>query len=122
MKLKERIEHTKNKIAQVYIAIKSKNTPWFAKVLGSMTIAYALSPIDLIPDFIPIIGYLDDLIILPILVYFTIKCIPKTIWDSFEEEAKTLWQNGKPRKWGFAVFVIIVWTSLFGLLLYTLLK
>lgn len=122
MKLKERAKQAKQKIAQLYIATKSKKTPWYAKALGSLTIAYALSPIDLIPDFIPIIGYLDDLIILPILVYITIKLIPKDIWNSFEEESKTLWEHGKPKKWGFAVFVIIIWTGLFGLLIYFLVR
>lgn len=122
MKLKERAKQAKNLVAQLYLSIKCKDTPWYAKALGSVAIAYALSPIDLIPDFIPIIGYLDDVIILPILVFVTVKLIPKDIWNSFEEEAKTLWQNGKPKKWGFAVFVIIVWSLLFAYLLYLLLK
>ncbi len=122
MKLKERANQAKNKIAQLYLSVKSKDTPWYAKVLGSIAIAYALSPIDLIPDFIPIIGYLDDLIILPILVFFTIKLIPKDVWNSFEEEAKTLWQNGKPKKWGFAIFVMVVWSLLIAYILYVIIK
>lgn len=109
MTLKERAEHLKLKITQVYIALISKKTPWFAKVFAALTIGYALSPIDLIPDFIPLLGYLDDLIILPVLIYTCILLIPKAIWESYEPKAQKIWEDGIPKKWYFAIPIILIW-------------
>lgn len=74
-----------------------------------MAIGYALSPIDLIPDFIPILGYLDDLVILPILIYICILFMPKSIWESYESRAQKIWENGLPKKWYFAIPIILIW-------------
>ncbi|XMB72652.1 DUF1232 domain-containing protein [Mycoplasmatota bacterium WC30] len=109
MKIKERIKLIKLKSAQLYIAMKHVDTPWYAKVLGGLTIGYALSPIDLIPDFIPILGYLDDLIILPLLLGLCVKLIPKGIWESCEVEALKVWENGKPKKWYYAIPIVVIW-------------
>ncbi len=109
IKIKQRINLIKIKAAQLYLALKHPDTTWYAKALGGITIGYALSPIDLIPDFIPIIGYIDDLIILPLLIGLCIKLIPKTIWESSEAEALELWKNGKPKKWYYAIPIIIIW-------------
>ena len=76
MKLKERAKQLKQDISAVFLALKEKDTPVIAKIFAGITIAYALSPIDFIPDFIPILGYLDDLIILPLFVTVTVKLIP----------------------------------------------
>ena len=70
--------------------MKSSEIPILAKILAFLTIAYALSPIDLIPDFIPVLGYLDDLVILPMLIVWTIKCIPKPVWQKAQNEAQEL--------------------------------
>jgi uncharacterized membrane protein YkvA (DUF1232 family) len=109
MKFKEKMKKISMKITQVYVSIKSKKTPWYAKVVGVSAVTYALSPIDLIPDFIPIIGYLDDLIILPLLITLTIKLIPKQLWKEFEEESELIWKDGKPVKWYYAIPVISIW-------------
>ena len=122
MTFKERMKALKIKTSQVYIALKSKKTPWYAKVVAFITIAYALSPIDLIPDFIPILGYLDDLIILPILVWVTMKLIPKDLWASFALEAEEIWKNGKPKKWYYAIPIIIVWLISFGIIIWLIIK
>jgi uncharacterized membrane protein YkvA (DUF1232 family) len=109
------------RITQVYVSIKSKKTPWYAKVVGSTAVIYALSPIDLIPDFIPIIGYLDDLIILPLLITLTIKLIPTQLWQEFEEESKLIWIEGKPIKWYYALPVIFIWVIVVALIMYAIL-
>ena len=109
MSLKERAVKLKSDIPAVFIALSDKETPWFAKALCSVTIAYALSPIDLVPDFIPLFGYLDDLIILPILVAITVKCIPKEVWSRSRIKAEGLWQNGKPKRWYYAIPIILFW-------------
>jgi len=80
-----------------------------AKILIIITVGYALSPIDLIPDFIPILGYLDDLIILPFLIFWSIKLIPKEVMDECKEQAKDLWKDGKPKKWYYAIPIIVIY-------------
>ena len=77
MDFKERARKLKTDIPAIFLALKDKDTPIIAKVFAGITVAYALSPIDLVPDFIPILGYLDDIIILQILVATTIKFILK---------------------------------------------
>ena len=74
-----------------------------------MAIGYALSPIDLIPDFIPILGYLDDLLIVPFLVAISIRLIPKPIMAICREQARDLWKDGKPKKWYFAIPIVAIW-------------
>lgn len=108
-KLKERLKALINKTSQVYIAMKSKQTPWYAKMVGYITVGYFLSPIDIIPDFIPVLGYLDDLIIIPALVALFIKLVPKEVWNASEEEAKSLWKNGKPKRWYYAIPIVLLW-------------
>jgi uncharacterized membrane protein YkvA (DUF1232 family) len=80
-------------------------------------VGYALSPIDLIPDFIPVLGYLDDVIILPALVAATIKLIPKEIIDQCRMESEQLWKNGKPKKWYYAIPIILLWLIIVALIL-----
>jgi len=89
--------------------MKKKETPVAAKILAGLTIAYALSPIDLIPDFIPVLGYLDDLIILPLMVALTIKLIPAEVFVECRKEAENLWAGGKPKKWYYALPIILIW-------------
>lgn len=85
--LKERLEELNTHVAMVFFAMKHPKTPVLAKVLGTIVVVYALSPIDLIPDFIPVIGYLDDLILLPVLIALTIKLIPKHILEIARQQA-----------------------------------
>ena len=112
MNLKEKASKLKTDIPAVFIALKNYNTPMIAKVLATITIGYALSPIDLIPDFIPILGYLDDIIILPVLITLTVKCIPVDIWQRSQEASIGMWENGRPKKWYYAIPIIIIWIFL----------
>lgn len=109
MTLKEKSKEIKIVIPALFIALKKKETPISAKILAGITIGYALSPIDLIPDFIPVLGYLDDLLLLPLLASLTIKLIPKEIMETCKEEAFGLWSNGKPKKWYYAIPIILMW-------------
>lgn len=112
MTIKERAKQLKTDIPAVYMALKRKDTPLSAKVLAAITVAYALSPIDLIPDFIPVLGYLDDVILLPLLVALTVKRIPADIFAQCREQAQGLWADGKPKKWYYAIPIVIVWLLL----------
>ena len=112
MSRKEKAKQLKIDIPAVFLAWKDKKTPWYAKLLAALTVAYALSPVDLIPDFIPGLGYLDDLILLPLLVALTIKCIPKDAFDEYRTQAQDMWQDGTPKKWYYAVPIAFVWAVL----------
>ena len=105
----ERVQKLKTDIPAIFLALKRPETPLIAKVLAGVTVAYALSPIDLVPDFIPVLGYLDDLLILPLLVSLTIKLIPKSVFESCRDEAKDLWEHGKPKRWYYAVPTVFLW-------------
>lgn len=109
MDLKRRAKQLKTDIPAVFLSLKSKDTPLAAKILAGITIGYALSPIDLIPDFIPVLGYLDDLLILPALVALTIHLIPPGTFARFRQEAEGMWQGGKPKKWYYAIPIVVVW-------------
>lgn len=109
MNLKQRAKQLKKDIPAVFLALKHKQTPVIAKVVAGITVGYALSPIDLIPDFIPILGYLDDLILLPALVALTIKLIPAEVLRECREKSENLWAEGKPKKWYYAIPIVLFW-------------
>lgn len=109
MNLKERAKSLKTDIPAIFLVLKKKDTPILAKVFAVITIAYALSPIDFIPDFIPILGYLDDIVLLPLFVVLTLKFIPKEEFEKCKQEAKGMWKNGKPQKWYYALPIILMW-------------
>ena len=117
-KLKQRTKQLKTDIPAVFIALKHKDTPLLAKILAAIAVGYALSPIDLIPDFIPIIGLLDDIIILPFLIAIVIKLIPADLFAECRKEAENLWENGKPKKWYYSIPIILMWV----LLVYVIVK
>ena len=116
MSLKEKAKQLKTDIPAVFLALKDKKTPWYAKLFAALTVVYALSPIDFIPDFIPVLGYLDDLIILPALVALTVKLIPKQVFEEYRQQAKSMWQNGKPKRWYFAIPLLLVWALIIFLI------
>ena len=116
MSHKERAAALKTDIPAVFLALKAKETPLIAKIAAGITVAYALSPIDLIPDFVPILGYLDDVILLPALVSLTLKLIPSDIMEACRTQAKGMWTDGRPKKWYYAIPIIIVWALIaFGI-------
>lgn len=92
----------------LHLAYKNPKTPWTAKALIVLIIGYALSPIDLIPDFIPVIGLLDDLILLPLGIYWAIKLIPKDILEECRLKAKTHRWN-KRKSLTAAIIIAIIW-------------
>ena len=108
-KLKERAKKLKTDIPAVFLALKEKRTPWYAKVIAAVIVIYALSPIDLIPDFIPVLGYLDDIIILPALIAWCVKCIPEEVFEDCRKRADGMWGGGKPKRWYYAIPIILVW-------------
>ena len=116
-KLKDRAKKLKTDIPALFLALKDDNTPIIAKIFAGITVAYALSPVDLVPDFIPVLGYLDDVILLPMLVALTIKFIPSDVLENNRRQAEGMWQDGKPKKWYYAIPIVIVWGIVIVLIL-----
>jgi uncharacterized membrane protein YkvA (DUF1232 family) len=88
-------------------------TPWHAKALGALVVAYALSPIDLIPDFIPVLGYLDDVILLPLLIWLAVRLLPPQVLADSRHQAEQ-WmaaQHRKPRSWVGGAGVVLIWVA-----------
>ncbi|MEG2512172.1 MAG: YkvA family protein [Acetivibrio sp.] len=109
MDLKKRGKQLKTDIPAVFLALGRKETPLPAKIMAGITICYALSPIDLIPDFIPVLGYLDDIILLPALIALTIKLIPPGVMEECRKYSENLWINGKPKKWYYGIPIFLIW-------------
>lgn len=114
MSLKERARQLKKDIPAIFLALHQKDTPFIAKLLAGITVGYALSPVDLVPDFIPVLGYLDDLILLPLLVAATVKLIPKEVFERCRAESENMWSMGKPKKWYYAIPIVLVWILVIG--------
>lgn len=114
--LKEKAKKLKTDIPAVFLALKRKETPWYAKIVAAIVVVYALSPIDLVPDFIPVLGYLDDIIILPALIALTLKLIPKSVFLECQIQSEGMWQNGKPKKWYYAIPFVLIWVTVIALI------
>ena len=121
MNLKECAKKLKTDIPAIFLALKDKETPLPAKIFAGMTVVYALSPIDLVPDFIPVLGYLDDVILLPALVALTIKFIPADVLARCREDAEGIWADGKPKKWYYAIPMVMLWVIIIGAIIAALL-
>ena len=117
MNLKERAGKLKTDIPALFLALKDHDTPALAKIFAGITVAYALSPIDLIPDVVPVLGYLDDVILLPMLIMITVKLIPANVLDRCRKQSEGMWKEGKPKKWYFAVPILIIWLMIIALVL-----
>jgi uncharacterized membrane protein YkvA (DUF1232 family) len=118
MNLKAKAEGLKTYIPALFITMKKSETPRSAKIVAGITAGYALSPVDIIPDFIPVLGYLDDIIVLPLLVALTIKLIPVDIMEECQKEARGLWKEGNPRKWRYAIPIIVFWIVIAAIIIW----
>jgi uncharacterized membrane protein YkvA (DUF1232 family) len=106
----------------LYIAIRRHDVPWIAKMVGTLVVAYAFSPIDLIPDFIPILGQLDDVLIVPLGVWLAIKLVPHELMRQCQEEAaqRIVQEERKPVVRYAGLAVILVWLILTGWFIWAL--
>ena len=106
----------------LYLAARDPRVPWYAKLLAAVVVAYAVSPIDLIPDFIPVIGLLDDMIIVPLGLALSLKMIPREVMEEHRREAEGRLAEGVPRRWVGAVVVICIWVLLLWLVAYPIVR
>ena len=120
--LRERANALKREVYALYMAIRDPRTPWYAKLIGAVIVAYALSPLDLIPDFIPVLGLLDDLILLPAGIALVLKLIPIEVMAACREKAKVELAGKKLVSKTAAAIVILVWAAVLAVLIWALLS
>jgi uncharacterized membrane protein YkvA (DUF1232 family) len=108
-KLKQQAKRLKIELDVLYLACRDPRVPWYARVLAICVVGYAFSPIDLIPDFIPILGYLDDLIIVPLGIVLVVKMIPLAVMVECRVKAQSVTPSNKPKNWIAAGIFLIVW-------------
>lgn len=117
-RIKDWARAIKRDVHALYLAARDPRTPWYAKALALGIAAYALSPIDLIPDFIPVLGYLDDAILLPLAIMLAVRLVPPDVMA--EHRAAAVRAEGRPISRIGAAVIILLWVSSAGLLLWWL--
>jgi uncharacterized membrane protein YkvA (DUF1232 family) len=111
--LREWARRLRGEIAALWFCTRHPRTPFMAKALAAALVAYAFSPIDLIPDFIPVLGYLDELILLPIGIWLVLKLVPRDVLAECRDQA-TRWleeNNQRPRNYLAATFIVALWLA-----------
>jgi uncharacterized membrane protein YkvA (DUF1232 family) len=105
----------KTQVYALYLAYRDPRTPWYARLFAACVAAYAFSPIDLIPDPIPILGYLDDLVLVPLGIWLALKMIPTDVMKDCQARAQAELAAGKPVNWVAGIIVIAIWIGLAAL-------
>lgn len=93
----------------LYLAARDPRTPLYAKLFAACVVAYAFSPIDLIPDFIPVLGYLDDVVIVPLGIMLALKMVPSAVMEECRARASAMRSAGTPRSWAGAIAIAVIW-------------
>jgi uncharacterized membrane protein YkvA (DUF1232 family) len=109
---KARAQQLTVEVYALYLAYKDPRTPWYAKVFSAIVVGYAFSPIDLIPDPIPVLGYLDDLVLIPLGVFLALKMIPTEVMVECRLKAREVMAQGKPVSKLAAAVIVIIWVGL----------
>ena len=112
---KRRARQLKAEIYALYLAYRDSRTPWYARLFAACVVAYAFSPIDLIPDFIPVLGYLDDLILIPLGIALALKMIPPQVMADSRVKAQELLGQDRPTNWIAAAAIATIWLALAAL-------
>jgi len=115
---KHRARQLKVETYAIYLAYKDPRTPWYARLFAACVVGYAFSPIDLIPDPVPVLGYLDDLVLVPMGVALALKMIPQTVLAECREKAQAAMSQGKPTNWTAAGVIIAIWLLLAALAIF----
>ncbi|MDH7486794.1 MAG: YkvA family protein [Anaerolineae bacterium] len=99
----------------LYLAYRDPRTPWYARLFAACVVGYAFSPIDLIPDPVPILGYLDDLVLLPLGIAVAIRMIPPPVLAECRDRAQAAMEKGQPISWAAAAVIVAIWLLLAAL-------
>ncbi len=117
---KAKARRLKQEVYALYLASRDRRVPWHARAAAVVVVAYAFSPIDLIPDPIPVLGYLDDLILVPLGIALVIKLIPPEVLQDCREKAAATMKAGKPKNWVAGGIIILIWVGVFAFTFYWL--
>ncbi|MGD8473078.1 MAG: YkvA family protein [Anaerolineae bacterium] len=109
---KSQARKLKRETYALYLAYRDPRTPWVARLFSALVVAYAFSPIDLIPDPIPVLGYLDDLILIPLGIYLAVKMIPPEVLEECREQSESVMAQGKPVNRVAAAVIVAIWLLL----------
>jgi uncharacterized membrane protein YkvA (DUF1232 family) len=109
---KQRAKQLKVETYAIHLAYRDPRTPWYARLFAACVVGYAFSPVDLIPDPIPVLGYLDDLVLVPLGVALALKMIPQTVLAECREKAQVIMSQDKPTNWAVAGVIIAIWLLL----------
>ena len=112
---KQHVRQLKSETYALYLAYHDPRVPGYARVLAAIVVGYAFCPIDLIPDFVPILGYLDDLILVPLGIWLVLKLIPTEVMAEARGQAQQVMAEGRPVNWVAAVVVVSIWLLLAAL-------
>jgi uncharacterized membrane protein YkvA (DUF1232 family) len=115
---KQQARQLKVETYALYLAYQDPRVPWYARIVAGGVVAYAFSPIDLIPDFIPILGYLDDLLLVPLGIRLALALIPAAVMAESREKARERLAQGKPVSWAAAGFIVLIWLLLAALAIF----
>ena len=111
-RLRQRARQLKTEVYALYLARSDLRVPWYARLLVICVVGYAFSPIDLIPDGIPILGYLDDLILIPLGISLALRMIPPEVMAEYREQARQRLGSGRPTSWAAAGAIVAIWMLL----------
>jgi uncharacterized membrane protein YkvA (DUF1232 family) len=112
MTWQERVRNLKRDVVAIALAVRDPRVPWYAKAVGACVVAYALSPIDLIPDFVPVLGYLDDLVLVPLGLLLVLRLIPVDVLAEHRMAASAIVERPVSRAGAFAVIGVWILTAL----------
>ena len=112
--LKRKAEGLRADIFALHLAVRRPDVPWYAKAVAVAVVAYALSPIDLIPDFIPVFGYLDDLVLLPLGIALAARFVPRNVLEECRAQARRRIAEKGPKNWTAATIVVLIWLAVLG--------
>jgi uncharacterized membrane protein YkvA (DUF1232 family) len=112
---KRRARALKTELHALYLAYRDPRVPWYARLLAAAVVAYAFSPIDLIPDPIPVLGYLDDLVLVPLGIALALRMIPPDVLAECRARAEAVMATGRPTNWVAAAVIVGIWLLLAGI-------
>ncbi|MBN1872653.1 MAG: DUF1232 domain-containing protein [Anaerolineae bacterium] len=112
---KQQVRRLKAETYVLYLAYRDPRVPWYARVFAAIVVGYAFSPIDLIPDFIPVLGYLDDLLLVPLGIWLALRMISPEVMVDARVKAQEMMMNGKPINRVAAVIIVVIWLLLAAL-------
>ena len=119
---KQRARELARQAYALYLAVRHPRTPWYAKVFAALVVGYVFSPIDPIPDFIPGVGLLDEMVVVPIGVWIAAKMIPQEVMEECQEKAREVVEPEKPVSRVAAVAVVTIWLLCVALAVYLALR